>query len=71
NENALTLAKWLQENENVSWVSYTGLPDHPSHENAKKYLQEGKFGSVFTFGVKGGYDAARSFIENVELSSHL
>ncbi len=71
NENAQKLAKWLQDNDNVSWISYTGLPDHPHHENAKKYLQEGKFGSVFTFGVKGGYDAARSFIENVELSSHL
>lgn len=71
NENALKLAQWLQDNGNVSWVSYTGLPDHPHHENAKKYLQEDKFGSVFTFGVKGGYDAARTFIESVELSSHL
>jgi O-acetylhomoserine (thiol)-lyase len=71
NENALKLAKWLQANENVSWISYTGLPDHPHHENAKKYLHEGRFGSVFTFGVKGGYDAARAFIEGVELSSHL
>ncbi|MDX1642651.1 MAG: O-acetylhomoserine aminocarboxypropyltransferase/cysteine synthase [Balneolaceae bacterium] len=71
NENALKLAQWLQDNDNVSWVSYTGLPDHPHHENAKKYLHEGRFGSVFTFGVKGGYDAARSFIEGVELSSHL
>lgn len=71
NENALKLANWLKDNENVSWISYTGLPDHPDHENAKKYLQKGKFGSVFTFGVKGGYDAARSFIEGVELSSHL
>lgn len=71
NENALKLAQWLQDNDNVSWVSYTGLPDHPHHENAKKYLHEGRFGSVFTFGVKGGYDAARTFIESVELSSHL
>jgi O-acetylhomoserine (thiol)-lyase len=71
NENALKLAQWLQDNDNVSWVSYTGLPDHPHHKNAKKFLQEGKFGSVFTFGVKGGYDAARTFIESVELSSHL
>lgn len=71
NENALKLAKWLKDNENVSWISFTGLPDHPYHENAKKYLREGRFGSVFTFGVKGGYDAARSFIEGVELSSHL
>ena len=71
NENALKLAKRLQDNENVSWISYTGLPDHPHHQNAKKYLQEGKFGSVFTFGVNGGYDAAHSFIEGVTLSSHL
>lgn len=71
NENALKLANWLKDNENVAWISYTGLPDHPHHENAKKYLQKGKFGSVFTFGAKGGYDAARSFIEGVELSSHL
>lgn len=71
NENAMKLAKWLQANENVSWISYTGLPDHPHHENAKKYLHEDRFGSVFTFGVKGGYDAARAFIEGVELSSHL
>ncbi|NBB75931.1 MAG: bifunctional O-acetylhomoserine aminocarboxypropyltransferase/cysteine synthase, partial [Bacteroidetes bacterium] len=70
-ENALTLAKWLQESEHVSWVNYTGLPDHPHHENGKKYLREGRFGAVLTFGVKGGFDAARSFIENVELASHL
>lgn len=69
-ENALKLAQWLKDNENVSWVSYTGLPDHPHHENGKKYLQ-GKFGAVLTFGVEGGYDAARTFIENVELASHL
>jgi len=70
-ENALALAKWLQNNENVSWVNYTGLEDHPHHENGKKYLREGRFGAVLTFGVEGGYDAARTFIEGVELSSHL
>jgi OAH/OAS sulfhydrylase len=71
NENALKLAEWLKASDHVTWVSFTGLPDHPHHENGKKYLQEGRFGSVFTFGVKGGYDAAREFIDNVELSSHL
>lgn len=70
-ENALKLAKWLKDQSAVSWVNYTGLPDHPHHENGKKYLREGRFGSVLTFGVKGGYDAARDFIENVELASHL
>ncbi len=70
-ENALNLAKWLQENETVSWVNYTGLPDHPYHEAGKKYLNKNKFGAVLTFGVKGGFEQARKFIENVELASHL
>jgi len=70
-ENALALAEWLQENDLVSWVNYTGLPGHPYRERAEKYLHEGRYGCVLTFGVKGGYDAARSFIDNVELSSHL
>ncbi len=70
-ENALKLAKWLQTSDRVSWVNYTGLPDHPFHENGKKYLREGRFGAVLTFGVKGGYDSALDFIEGVELASHL
>lgn len=70
-ENALKLAKWLKKQDSVSWVNYTGLPDHPHHENGKKYLREGRFGSVLTFGVKGGYEPARQFIDSVELASHL
>jgi len=70
-ENALALAEWLQENEYVSWVNYTGLPGHPYHERANKYLHKRRYGCVLTFGVKGGYNPARSFIDNVELSSHL
>lgn len=70
-ENALELAKWLREQDVVDWVNYTGLEDHPYHERAKKYLNPGKFGAVLTFGVKGGFDPARTFIENVELASHL
>ena len=70
-ENAQKLAEWLSTNDAVSWVNYTGLPDHPHHENGKKYLQNGRFGAVLTFGVEGGYDAARTFIESVELASHL
>lgn len=71
NTNALKLAQWLKENDAVEWVNFTGLPDHEYHEEAKKYFKEGHFGSVLTFGVKGGYDNARTFIENVKLSSHL
>lgn len=70
-ENALALAKWLRKQDVVDWVNYTGLEDHPYHERAKKYLNEGKFGAVLTFGVKGGFDSARTFIENVEVASHL
>jgi O-acetylhomoserine (thiol)-lyase len=70
-ENALALAKWLREQDVVDWVNYTGLEDHPYHERAKKYLNEGKFGAVLTFGVKGGFYSARTFIENVEVASHL
>lgn len=70
-ENALKLAHWLQQHDAVSWVNYTGLEDHPYHEAGKKYLQEDKFGAVLTFGVKGGFEPARTFIESVEVASHL
>lgn len=71
NENALKLANWLKEQDAVEWVNFTGLPEHEYHERAKKYLTPGFFGSVLTFGVKGGYDNAKSFINNVKLGSHL
>lgn len=70
-ENALKLAQWLEANDQVSWVNYAGLPGHSYHELAKKYLQPGKFGAVLTFGIKGGYDAGRTFIDHTELASHL
>ena len=56
-DNALELAHWLRAHPQVSWVSYPGLPDHPYHANAKKYLRNG-FGCVLSFGVAGGYEAA-------------
>lgn len=71
NQNALKLATWLEEHEHIEWVNYTGLESHDYHERAKKYLKKDHYGSVFTFGVKGGFDTARTFIENVELASHL
>jgi O-acetylhomoserine (thiol)-lyase len=54
----------------VSWVSHPDLPSHSSHELAKKYLPKGA-GSIISFGVKGGRDAGKAFIENVSLASHL
>ncbi len=70
NENAHALASWLQEQHGVSWVSYPGLEDHPYHELATKYLRNG-YGAVFAFGVEGGVEAGRAFVENVKLASHL
>ncbi len=69
-DNALELARWLQTQPEVSWVSYPGLEDHPYHLRARKYLRNG-FGGVLAFGVAGGAEAGRTFIENVKLASHL
>ncbi len=69
-DNALELARWLEAHPQVAWVNYPGLPTHPSHELAKRYLRHG-FGAVLSFGVAGGYEAAKTFIDSVELASHL
>ena len=69
-DNAMELAKWLQDQSNVDWVSYPGLPDHPSHETASKYLTNG-FGGVLSFGIAGGMEAGKTFINSVQLASHL
>ena len=68
--NTLALARWLAEHDKVDWVSYPGLESHPHHERAKRYLKNG-FGAVLTFGVKGGIEAGKAFVESVELASHL
>jgi len=70
NENAIALAKWLKTHKSVAWVNYTGLEEHPYHQRARKYLKRG-FGSVFTFGIKGGFEAGKNFINAVKLASHL
>jgi O-acetylhomoserine (thiol)-lyase len=68
--NALELAKWLRSRPEVIWVNYTGLQDHPWHAMGKKYLSGG-FGAVLGFGLKGGLEAGRKFIDSVKLASHL
>jgi O-acetylhomoserine (thiol)-lyase len=68
--NAMAMAKWLEAHPKVSWVSYAGLPDSPYHPLAQKYLG-GKGGAVFTFGLKGGYDAGVKLVTSVKLFSHL
>lgn len=69
-ENALKVAQYLESHEAVEWVSYAGLPSHPSYELAKKYLPKGQ-GAILTFGIKGGAAAGQKVIENVKLFSHL
>lgn len=64
--NALTLAKWLKEQPQVSWVSYPLLEDHPSYEKAKKYLNRGASG-ILTFGIKGGIEAAKNLTKALKL----
>jgi len=68
--NALALARWLQQQPQVTWVNYLGLPDHPYHSRATHYLSHG-FGGVLNFGVQGGLEVGRQFIDRVKLASHL
>lgn len=68
--NAIALAQWLESHPQVAWVSYLGLPSHPYHKRAQKYLQRG-FGCVLNFGIKGGLEAGKAFIDRVKLASHL
>jgi O-acetylhomoserine (thiol)-lyase len=69
-ENALAVATFLKSHPLVSWVSYPGLIDHPSHALASKYLN-GAYGAIVGFGIKGGLEAGKRFINAVELLSHL
>lgn len=69
-ENTLALAKWLQEQEEVAWVNYPGLEASPYHSLAKKYLPNGQSG-VLTFGVQGGYEAAKKVVDSVNVFSLL
>ena len=68
--NALELARWLESNPDVSWISYPGLESHPWHHRARHYLRNG-FGCVLTFGIRGGEAAGRAFIDSLQLASHL
>jgi len=69
-ENAFGVAQFLKNHPLVAWVNYPGLKEHPSHELAKKYLK-GNYGGLVGFGIKGGLEAGKRFIESVKLLSHL
>jgi O-acetylhomoserine (thiol)-lyase len=68
--NAARVAAWLEEHPAVSWVRYAGLASSPFHELAQRYLPKGP-GAVFSFGVQGGREAGKVFIESLEVASHL
>ncbi len=69
-ENAHKVATWLKGNDKVAWVNYAGLEDHKHHGLHKKYCPKGA-GAVFTFGLKGGFDAGVKLVSGVKLLSHL
>ena len=70
-ENSKELADWLSKHPKIEKVKYTGLPDSPYYELAKKYLREGHYGYVYNFQVKGDFDAAKRFLDNLKLISNL
>ncbi len=69
-ENALKAAKFLQAHPLANWVNYPGLENHPSHRTAARYLK-GHYGAILGFGIKGGMEAGKKFIDSVKLLSHL
>jgi len=68
--NALVIARFLKNHPQVAWVNYPGLEEHPNHQVASKYLTHG-FGGIIGFGIKGGLEAGKKFINSVKLLSHL
>jgi len=70
-QNAMAVAEFLHAHPKVTWVNYPGLPDHPGHETAKKYHREGMFGAILGFGIEGGLEAGKAFINRLELHSLL
>ncbi|HEU0180942.1 MAG TPA: PLP-dependent transferase, partial [Agromyces mariniharenae] len=69
-DNARTVAEWLEQDPRIERVFWAGLPNHPHHDRAQKYLPQGP-GSVFSFEVKGGRAVGQELIESVNLASHL
>lgn len=69
--NALALAQFLDKHPSVEWVSYPGLPSNSHHEVAKRFLRQGQFGGVLSFGVKGGEAVGRQVVDGLKLASHL
>ena len=69
--NAMAVAEFLQNHPRVNWVNYPGLPDHPSYDIARKYHRRGLYGAILGFGIDGGLEEGRRFIDRLELHSLL
>lgn len=70
-QNAAAVAQFMTEHPMISWVNYPGLPAHESYTQASKYFRTGLFGAILGFGVRGGMEAGKRFIDNLQLFSHL
>jgi O-acetylhomoserine (thiol)-lyase len=68
--NARSVAEWLEKHKQVTWVKFPSLSSSPYFELARKYMPKGA-GAVFSFGIRGGYDAGRKFVDSLKLFSHL
>jgi O-acetylhomoserine (thiol)-lyase len=69
-KNAQKVAEYLQSHPKVAWVNYPGLADHPAHQLAEKYMPRGA-GALLGFGIQGGMEAGRRFIDHLKLFSHV
>jgi O-acetylhomoserine (thiol)-lyase len=70
-QNALQIARFLGEHPKVNWVNYPGLSGHPAYQRATKYHYRGLYGAILGFGIKGGLEAGKRFIDSLQLFSHL
>ena len=70
-ENAMEIARFLKDHKKVSWVNYPGLVEHPQHEVARKYFKKGWYSGILGFGIKGGIEEGKRFIDSLDLFSHL
>lgn len=70
-DNAMKVAEYLRTHPKVAWANYPGLPDHPSYALASKYHKGSRFGAMLGFGIRGGLEAGKRFINSVQLLSHL
>jgi O-acetylhomoserine (thiol)-lyase len=70
-QNAMAVARFLTEHPKVAWVNYPGLPAHPAYQQATRYFRNGYYGAILGFGIRGGSESGRRFIDNLKLFSHL